>query len=112
MTHWEIIFTSDDLEDNDFDYDHIISIEQTITDNFCIINTFDNGDLTRLDGECPPITINKLTNKLRRYKQKAPGSSKITTVQLKKIPLNMIKYLLYIFNNSLSAGQTFGNMHT
>ena len=103
-THWTKIFSSDDPEDNDFDYDHINSIEQTVTDNFDQIKTFDYGDLTRLDGDCPPITINEMTQTLRRFKQKAPGPTKITTIQLTKLPPNMTKHLLYIFNNALSAG--------
>ena len=43
-THWSKIFTSHDPEDNDFDYEHINSIEQIGTDNLDRIMTFNYGD--------------------------------------------------------------------
>ena len=102
--HWTKIFSNNDPEDNDFDYDHIQAIERTVTSNFDQMTTFHHGDITRLGRNCPPITLNELTKTLGRFKQKAPGPTKITTIQLKKLPPTMTKYLLYIFNQSLSLG--------
>ena len=61
MERWTICFTNDDPEDNDYDYDHIQTIEQIVTENFDQMTTFDHGDLTILDKDCPTITINELT---------------------------------------------------
>ena len=67
------------------------------------MTTFHHGNLTRLDGNCPPITLNELTKRLGFFKQKAPEPTKITTLQLKKLPPTMTKYLLYTVNQSLSV---------
>ena len=102
--HWTKIFTNDDPDDNDFDHDHIAAIEKEVEDNFDKLRTYDFGDLSRLDRTCPRITKDELTKTLRQFKQKAPGPTKITTLQLRHLPTNMTDYLLYIFNQSLSAG--------
>ena len=65
-----------------------------------------------MDRDFPPITTIEFAQTLKQFKQKAPGPSKITTLQLKNLPPNMVQYLIYIFNHSMSAGyfQTHSNM--
>ena len=78
--HWTKIFSNNDPEDNDFDYDHIQAIERTVTSNFDQMTTFHHGDITRLDRNCPPITLNELTKTLGLFKQKAPGPTKMCSI--------------------------------
>ena len=59
LEHTGKTFTNDHPEDNDFDYDHINSIEQTVTDSFDQIRTFYHGDLTRLNGDCLQLQLTK-----------------------------------------------------
>ena len=102
--HWTKIFTADDDEDNNFDYDFITDIERQLDRDFDQIKTLDYGDVTRLNANCPPITMTELKATLRTFKQKAPGPTGITALHLKNLPPNMLDLLLYIFNNALSAG--------
>lgn len=101
---WTKIFSCDDDPDNDFDYDHIETIEEALYRRSDLITTYNNGDMTRLDADCPRITLGELHSTLCRFKQKAPGPTQITTLQLKHLPRNMYIYLLYIYNMSLSSG--------
>ena len=75
-----------------------------MTDNYKHIRTYDYGASYRLDRDFPPITTIELSETLRHFKQKAPGPTSITTLQLKNLPPNMFQYLLYIFNQYISAG--------
>ncbi|KAF2345057.1 Reverse transcriptase domain [Trinorchestia longiramus] len=50
------------------------------------------------------ITLQELKQALQTFSQKASGHTKITTHHLKQLPLDMLQYLLYIFNNAISAG--------
>lgn len=103
--HWQKIFTNDDDENNNFDYDHIEAIETELNENIDKILPQNTGDITRFHNtNLPPITIRELTKTLHTFKQKAPGPTGITTLHLKNLPNNMLKFLLYIFNNALSAG--------
>ena len=61
--------------------------------------------MNRLHGtDFPPISTREFDSTLNTFKHKAPGPSGITTLQLKNLPQNMKQYLLYIFNNDISAG--------
>ena len=66
--HWGKIFSGDDDDNNDFDYDHITGIENHLNDDFEQIRTYDYGALYRLDRDFPPITIAELTITLRTFK--------------------------------------------
>ena len=101
--HWKTIFSDTDPDDNNFDYDHIETISQTI--RLDLISPFNNSDLSRLDPDtCPPIEINEINQTISKLKNKAPGPNGLTARQLKALPDNMTHYLKDIFNNSLSAG--------
>ncbi|KAF2348383.1 Reverse transcriptase domain [Trinorchestia longiramus] len=65
----------------------------------------ETGEVTYLNTpQFPAITLQELKQALQTFSQKAPGHTKITTHHLKQLPLNMHQYLLYIFNNTISAG--------
>ena len=103
--HWQDIFTQNDTDNEDFDIEHIHTIQDQVSNNIHLTFPYNTGDLTRLHPvDFPPITIKELQRTLKTFKQKAPGPTGITTLQLKHLPKNMIHYLLYIFNHSISAG--------
>ena len=103
--HWRQIYSGIDDEDNDFDEDHTARIEDEMTEYTDLLSPFDTGDLTRLNEETfPPITMDELNQTIKQTKQRAPGPTTITSLQLKHLPINMKQYLLYIFNQSISAG--------
>jgi len=102
--HCTTIFTEDDNND-DFDKDHIETIEQYMHNNRQLNTCYNNSDLTRLDNnDMPPITMDELTNTIKTFKQKAPGPTGITTIQIRQLPINMKQYLLDIFNHAISTG--------
>ena len=102
--HWQKIFTNNDPIDNNFNYDHIETIETTLQNNIQNITVFDHADQNRLNINFPPITIEELQTSIKSFKQKAPGPTGITALQIKKLPPNMIEYLLHIYNSAISAG--------
>lgn len=102
--HWKEIFTED--EDNDaFDKDNIEAVTQYMLNNKHLTTTYDCSDLNRLDIiQMPYITIEELIQTLRTFKQKAPGPTGITTLQIKQLTVKMKYYLLNIFNHAISTG--------
>ena len=102
--HWQKIFTDEDDPDLEYDVDFTTDIETRLNDNFDAIRTYDYGDLNRLGHDFPPITDRELRTALATFKQKAPGPTGITTLHLRKLPINMRDYLRYIFNQAISAG--------
>lgn len=102
--HWEEIFSGNDEDKNSFNYEHIEQVEEELNNNIDKIIPYETGNLQRLTDTCPPITLREMTKTLSNFKQKAPGPTGITTLHLKNLPKNMKQYLLYIFNQSLSAG--------
>ena len=102
--HWQKIFSNIDDEYNDFDNDHTALIEPNLTNNLDHIQPYNNGASYRMDRDFPPTTTIEFAQTLKQFKQKAPGPSKITTLQLKNLPPNIIQYLIYIFNQSISPG--------
>ena len=101
--HWQNIFRND-LEDDIFDSANIEKVERRIFSHTPDVSPYSFGDLTRLNNEFPPITLTELKQIIKKRKQRAPGQTKITAAHLKHLPTNMLKYLLYIFNMSLSMG--------
>ena len=102
---WQNVFTDEDPDNNNFDYDSIQQIKDSVNDRLNRTVPYDNSDLTRLDNnQCPPITMTELTDVIKAMKHKAPGPNKLTAHQLKKLPDNMTQYLTDIFNHSLTAG--------
>ncbi|KAF2362270.1 Reverse transcriptase domain [Trinorchestia longiramus] len=104
-THWSNIYSGVDDPDNKFDENHIHDVETQMTNITPHLKPHETGDITRLNTpQFPAITLQELQQALRTFSQKAPGHSKITTHYLKQLPPNMLQYLLYIFNNAISAG--------
>ena len=102
--YWTTIFSADDPDENEFDYEHIDAIEDTLNNRIDQIIPYDHGDLTRLNQTCPPIAIDDVKDKIKKMKHKAPGPNGLTALQLKMLPDNMTKYLTDIYNQTLSAG--------
>lgn len=101
--HWQNIFTETD--NDDFNTDHINTIQEHMNNISQHTSPYHTGDLSRLHPlTFPPITTAELNQSLRTFKQKAPGPTGITFLQLRNLPRNMIQYLLYIFNQCISAG--------
>ena len=113
--HWGKIFSHDDLEDADFDYEHIHDIEHRVANIYeDTLRPYDTGDISRLQGTFPPISLHEIQTTLRKFKHKAPGPTQITTLHLKHLPRNMLHYIQYIYNMSISAGyfpDTFKHAH-
>lgn len=80
--HWTKILSNDN--DNNLDYDHVTEIENSLINKFEQIRTYDYRAIYRLDKDFPSISLAEFSNTLRTFRQKAPGPSKITTLQLKK----------------------------
>lgn len=102
--HWSNIFSGIDDPNNTFDHNFTENIEAQVTQNADNHTPYHTANIDRLNEHCPPITLGEFNKTLRTFKQKAPGSSGITTKQLHYLPLNMRQYLINIFNWSLSAG--------
>ena len=51
------IYSDEDDDNNDFDYEHVTGIENDLNDNFEQIRTYDYTALYRLDRDFPPITV-------------------------------------------------------
>jgi hypothetical protein len=101
--HWQNIFT--EHHHDDFDTEHINRVQQHMNSRAPDLIPHHTGNIDTLDTpHFPPITVDELTRTLRSFKQKAPGPTGITTLQLKHLPMNMIHFLTYIFNMSISAG--------
>ncbi|KAF2353521.1 Reverse transcriptase domain [Trinorchestia longiramus] len=104
-THWSNIYSGTDDPDNKFDENHIHDVGTQMTNNTPHLKPHETGDITRLNTpKFPAITLQELKQALQTFSQKAPGHTKIMTHHLKQLPLNMLQYLLYIFNNAISAG--------
>ena len=103
-THWSQIFQNDQ-NDDEFDQDNIELVNQYIMEHQDELASHHQSDESRLSiVGCPTITLEELKTTIKHFKQRAPGPSEITAIQLKKLPTNMLKYYLNILNASLSAG--------
>ena len=103
--HFSEIFKDNDPDDNDFNYDHINEIEASMTNRLDRITPHDASDFNRFHfSDCPPIDHSELLTVIRQLKHKSPGPNKLTARQLKALPYKMTKFLMDIFNHSLSAG--------
>ena len=100
--HWEGIFQDEDPEENSFDYRHIEEVEERITLEHLV--PFHWADRARLDQRCPPISRDELMGVIKSTKQRAPGPTGVTAIQLKNLPPNMLTAFLDILNAALSAG--------
>ena len=103
--YWRNIFTSEDPNDNNFDYEFTENIENQLNERTERITPHNNSDINRLNiNNCPPISHTEVTDVIKAMKHKAPGPNKLTANQLKNLPPNMTNFLTEIFNHSLSAG--------
>ena len=103
--YWKNIFTSEDPNDNNFDYEFTENIENQLDERTERITPHNNSDINRLNiNNCPPISHTEVTDVIQAMKHKAPGPNKLTANQLKNLPPNMTNFLTEIFNRSLSAG--------
>lgn len=102
--HWSEIYSGTDPPNNHFNHAHIQEIEENVQQNAPLITTHNHSDITRLNFHFPPITMEELKRALATTKQKAPGPTNITALQIKNLPINMKQYLLNISNHALSAG--------
>lgn len=101
---WSNVF-QEDSDTEDFDEDHIETVENFISDHSEEIIPYNTGDMSRLDPiNCPRITLDELKDTVEHMKHKAPGATKISAPQIKNLPINMLNYLLYILNMCLSMG--------
>lgn len=103
--HWSSIYGGADPEINNFSEDFVRNVERTVTNEYQHTISYNTGDLNRLSlQEFPPLTIENLLTAIKRLKHRAPGPSGITAMQIKHLPLNLKNFLLYIYNQCLSAG--------
>ena len=102
--HWKLIFRND-LEDEDFDEENLELVEAYTETHQEDLTPYHLSDDTRLENlQCPHITLEEVTQTIKRFKQRAPGPNNITAIQLKKLPENMLQYFVNILNASLSSG--------
>ena len=103
--HWQTIFSDNDPDDNNFNYDFINEIETVMTNRIDAITPHDTSDTNRFHfNDCPAIDHSEVLTAIRQLKNKAPGPNKLTARQLKGLPPKMTLFLTDIFNHSLSAG--------
>ena len=103
-THWRQIFRNDQ-NDDEFDQDNIELVNRFIEEHTDELAPHHQSDEARLSlVGCPTITMEELKATIKHFKQKAPGPSEITAIQLKKLPNSMLEYYLNILNASLSMG--------
>ena len=102
--HWKHIFRND-LEDEDFDENNIDLVEGYIGAHEGDLTPYQLSDDSRLESlQCPSISLEEVKQTIKRFKQRAPGPNKITAIQLKKLPENMLQYFVNILNACLSSG--------
>ena len=102
--HWRQIFRNDQ-NDDEFDQNNIELVNGYIQEHAEELVPHHQSDEARLSlVGCPTITLEELKTTIKHFRQKAPGPSEITPIQLKKLPESMLKYYLNILNASLSAG--------
>ena len=102
--YYSNIYKDTDPPNNNFNQQNIQLVDTTVTNFQDILIPYDYADINRLTDEFPPISNKELLDTLKTFKQKAPGPSGITTLQLKNLPHNMIDTLITIFNMTISAG--------
>jgi len=102
--HWTKIFSDQDNDDNDFNNNFIDDITHQMTDQEIDTTPELIADLTTFTTDFPPISLTELDQAIKLTKQKAPGPTGITALQLKNLPKKTRLTLLDIFNNALSAG--------
>ena len=100
--HRENIFRNAQ-EDGEFDQINLKHVETTITVSQELITPFPKGDLARLNNEFPLITLAELKH-YSKFKSKKPQErlAGLASTHLKHLPTKKLKFLLYIFNMSLS----------
>jgi len=104
-SHWQNIFSGIDPPNNNFDHQHIANITTTVQNQQQLHTPNIVGNIQRLyTTDCPLISLAELNKTIQSFKQKTPGPSGITKLQLEHLPINMKHYLLYILNQSLSMG--------
>ena len=99
--HWIKIFRNDQ-EDHLFDQQNMDRVQHHLgnTDT----TPLPLSDPSQLSHDFPPFTTQEITKTIAHRKQKAPGPTGITALELKNLPHNMITSLKNIFNHCLATG--------
>ena len=94
----------EDIENFDYENIEYVKVQLYRSSVGRVCTPYDTGNNKRLHGfNFFPISTREFDSALNTFKHKAPGSSEITTLLLKNLPQNMKRYLLYVFNNAVSA---------
>ncbi len=104
---WKDIFRITEEEENIFDAQHSEHIESFIEVHKHRVTAHNTAQLTRLNNGCisvRPITTDEIKRHISRFKNKAPGSSRINKKVLENCPKKAIISLTNIFNACYSAG--------
>ena len=97
--YWKTIFTSEDPDDKNFDYEFTENIDNHLNERTERITPYNNSDINRLNiNNCPAISHTEVTDVIKVMKHKAPGPNKLTAKQLKNLPPNVTDFLTEIFN--------------
>ena len=103
--YWENIFSSEDPNDNNFDYEFTENIENQLNKRTGSITPYNNSDINRLNvNNCPLISHTEVTDVIKAIKHKVSWPYKLTANQLKNLPPIMTDFLTEIFNHALSSG--------
>ena len=98
---WESVFKDNESDD---DNENVRKIEDWFNENKVRLEQIEEIDHSRLIENHPllrPFTSSEICNALKLAKNKAPGDSRISFIQLKNLPSNCIKTLVQIFNSIL-----------
>ena len=112
------IYTENTPERDDelnFDMNNIRLVNSHVTHHALWNHPYPQADVSRLDITFPPATLDELKKLIKTRKQRAPGPTGLTAIHLKKLPENMIRVLLDLFNKTMSLGHfptPFKKSHT
>ena len=104
---WKNTFRITEDDNQNFDEVNERRVEEELNRNRERITPYANPDLSRLNEEEPmisPIKIVDILNTVKRFKNKAPGTSGINKIILSKLPATAWKRLEQILNLTISMG--------
>lgn len=104
---WSGMFRISPEENRHFDIETELEVNRTLTEHRNDLVPYPEVDLQRLDPDDPltrPIELDDIKRIIARFKNKAPGMSKVNRMLLRHLPDSMLEYFMKTLNESLSMG--------
>ena len=91
--YWKNIFTSEDPNDNNFDYEFTENIENQLDERTERITPHNNSDINRLNiNNCPPVSHTEVTDVIKAMKHKASRTKQTHCQPAQKSPSQHDKF--------------------